>query len=174
MLENLKQSLPDYAKDIKLNLSSVLSETGSSDLNKKQIAMTALGAAYATRMKDVIFAIKEWAQKDLSTDDINAVKGAATIMAMNNIYYRFTHAMIDQSYNTMPVNLRMNVMAKVGNDKINFELASLAISALNGCAKCLNAHANALEKNGITKKAIQSAVRIASVINAVAQGLEII
>lgn len=173
-IENLKQTLPDYAKDIKLNLSSVLSELGAPGLNKKQIASTALASAYATRNKDVIAATNTWANYDLSADEINAAKAATTIMAMNNIYYRFAHSMADQSYTTMPINLRMNVMANPGGDKINFELASLAVSAINGCAKCLNAHAVTLEKNGVSKQAIQSSVRIASVINAFAQGLEII
>ncbi len=121
----------------------------------------------------MIDALTQQAADILSAEEINAAKAAATIMAMNNVYYRFTHTMTDQSYSTMPAKLRMNVMANPGTDKITFELASLAASAINGCGMCMNAHAAQLEKAGISKLAIQSAVRIASVINAAAFAKEI-
>lgn len=173
-IEQLKNELPDYAKDIKLNLGMVLSEAGAPGLTQKQIVSIALAAAYIIRNKDLIAATANQAQEQLSAEEINAAKAAATIMAMNNIYYRFTHAMTDSSYQTMPANLRMNVLAKSGGDKVNFELNCLAVSAINGCTKCMNAHAEQLEKTGISKQAIQSAIRIASVINAFAVGYEII
>ena len=171
-IEKIKNELPDYAKDIKLNLSTVLSEEGSPDLNQKQIVSIALASAYATRNTDLVAATSHHANDYLSSDEINAIKAAATIMAMNNIYYRFIHLMEDEAYNTMPAKLRMNVMANPGIDKITFELSSLAVSAINGCGKCMNAHAAQLEKAGITKQAIQSTVRIASVMNAAALGRE--
>jgi lipoyl-dependent peroxiredoxin subunit D len=133
-VEQLKNELPDYAKDIKLNLSSVLSEAGSADLNQKQIDSIALASAYATRNKDIIAAMVHQASKYLSPEEVNGVKAAVTIMAMNNIYYRFTHSMTDQAYHSMPAKLRMNVMANPGVDKIIFELNSLAVSAINGVA----------------------------------------
>ncbi|VVC76629.1 Alkyl hydroperoxide reductase AhpD [Aquicella siphonis] len=172
-LENLKNELPDFAKDIKLNLSSVLSETGSPDLNQKQIDSIALASAYATRNTDVIAAATAHGSAGLTAEDIYAAKAAATIMAMNNVYYRFTHTMSDPDYAAMPAKLRMNVMATPGMDKILFELNSLAVSAINGCGKCMNAHAEQLEKSGTSKQAIQSAIRIASVIHAAALAREI-
>jgi alkyl hydroperoxide reductase subunit D len=165
--------LPDYAKDIRLNLGSVLNEAGS-DLNRKQIDSIALAAACATRHRGMIDAVLEHAAENLSAEEINAAKAAATIMAMNNVYYRFMHSMTDQSYSAMPAKLRMNVMANPGTDKIAFELSSLAVSAINGCGMCMNAHAGQLEKAGVSKLGIQSAVRIASVINAAALASQII
>jgi|SRR5579885_1601792 alkyl hydroperoxide reductase subunit D len=172
-LEQLKNELPDFAKDIKLNLGAVLNESGSADLSQKQIDSIALASAYATRNKDMITAMTHHASTSLSPEEINGTKAAATIMAMNNIYYRFTHSMTDQSYSSMPARLRMNVMTNPGVDKIIFELGSLAVSAINGCSMCMNAHASQLEKAGISKQAIQSAIRIASVIHAAAVGREI-
>lgn len=172
-LEQLKSALPDYAKDIKLNLGSVLTETGAPGLNQKQILSIALTSAYATRNQEIISCANEQAQEALTPDEINAAKAAAVIMAMNNIYYRFTHAMTDSAYTSMPANLRMNVMANPGSDKISFELGSLAVSAMSGCGKCMNAHASQLEKAGVSKQGIQSAVRIASVIQAAAVAREI-
>lgn len=172
-LEQLKTDYPDFAKDIKLNLGSILSETGAPGLTQKQIAGAALASAFAARNQDVITAITQFAETELTAEEINGIKAAATIMAMNNIYYRFTHSMADESYAAMPAGLRMTVMANPGIDKISFELAAIAVSVINGCSKCMNAHAAQLEKHGINKQAIQSTVRIASVINAAALAREI-
>lgn len=173
-IEKLKNEMPDYAKDIKLNLGNVLSETGSPGLTQKQILSIALAAAYATRNAEVISSATEEAQAVLTSDDIQAAKAATVIMAMNNIYYRFTHTMTDHAYASMPANLRMNVMANPGTDKISFELSSLAVSAINGCGKCMNAHVAQLEKAGVSKLGLQSTIRIASVIQATAIAREIV
>lgn len=172
-IEQFKQNLPDYAKDIKLNLSNVLSMEGSPELNQKQIILIALACAFTTKNADIIAALVQHSQATLSAEEIDAAKAAATIMAMNNVYYRFTHQMKDESYASMPAKLRMNVMTQPGTDAQSFELSSLAVSAINGCGKCMNAHAAQLVKAGVNKLAIQSAVRIASVVNAAAVAMEI-
>jgi lipoyl-dependent peroxiredoxin subunit D len=172
-LEQLKNKLPDFAKDIKLNLSSVLSEEGAGDLSQKQIYNIALAVAYTTKNSCVIESIFAEASKILSDADIHAAKAAATIMAMNNIYYRFVHLTHDKSFATMPAKLRMNVIGNPGIDKIDFELSCLAVSVMNGCGMCIDAHINELLKAGVSKLAIQSAVRIAAVLNAVSTGGEI-
>lgn len=172
-IESLRNELPDFAKDIKLNLGSVLSEEGAPSLTQRQIISIALASAHAARNDNVINAMTHEAHSHLSPEEINGAKAAAVIMAMNNIYYRFTHTISDQSYAAMPAKLRMNIMADPGMDKIMFELASLAVSAINGCGMCMNAHAAMLEKAGIQKQGIQSAVRIASVIHAAALSMEI-
>jgi alkyl hydroperoxide reductase subunit D len=92
---------------------------------------------------------------------------------MNNIYYRFTHLVGDKAYATMPAKLRMNVIGNPGVSKVDFELNCLAVSAINGCGMCLDAHAHELTKAGLSKLAVQSAVRIASVVSAAAFSLEI-
>lgn len=163
-MENIKNKLADYAKDIKLNLSSVLTEDGAPDLTPKQIAMVALASAFASKNKELIDALL-W-EDQLSASELNGVKAAATIMAMNNIFYRFLHLTTDKSYSSMPAKLRMNVMANPGIEKIDFELCSLAVSAINGCGMCIDSHTQMLEKAGASKLGIQSAIRIASVIHA--------
>jgi alkyl hydroperoxide reductase subunit D len=92
-------------------------------------------------------------------------------MAMNNIYYRFVHLVSDKSFASLPAKLRMNIIANPGIDKLDFELSCLAVSAINGCGMCIDAHAKTLEQAGISKLAIQSAVRIAAVLNAAALSL---
>ena len=89
-------------------------------------------------------------------------------MAMNNVYYRFTHLAGNKDYLNLPAKLRMNVIGNPGVDKVDFELWSLAVSAQNGCGMCIDAHEAVLEKAGMGKEQIQAAVRIGATINAVA------
>ena len=93
-------------------------------------------------------------------------------MGMNNIYYRFLHLVEDAEYAQMPARLRMNVIGNPGIDKLDFELLSLAVSAINGCGMCIVAHEQQLRKHEVSREAIQSAVRIAATIHAVAGVLE--
>jgi lipoyl-dependent peroxiredoxin subunit D len=171
-LEIIKARLPDYAKDLRLNLDSVLSESGAPGLSAKQIAIIALASAIASRHEPLTEAIAAQASTVLSSTELDAARAAAAIMAMNNIYYRFTHLVEDSEYETLRASLRMNVMANPGCGKIDFELASLAVSAINGCGKCVASHEKTLRKHEVPALTIQSAARIASVIHAVAVTVE--
>ncbi len=172
-IETFKNQLLEGAKDIKLNLSTILTEEGSPGLNKKQIGGIMLASAYNIKNLALIEAVLSEFKSTLSDVEINAAKSATTIMAMNNIYYRFIHLVNDKDFSSMPVNLRMSVIGNPGIDNVNFELNCLAVSALNGCGMCIEAHTHDLIKNGVSKLAIQSSVRIASVLNAAAQGFDI-
>ncbi len=94
-------------------------------------------------------------------------------MAMNNVYYRFAHLVSDGEYAKMPANLRMNVISNPGIDKVDLELMSLAVSAVNGCAMCMDAHVVEVVKGGVTRQSVQTAIRIGAVLSAAAQVLEI-
>lgn len=170
-LDDLIAAIPDYGKDIRLNLSSVLTPEGAPDLSDLQIAAIALASAYATRNASLIEAIAAHTKDALDEAHVNASKAAATIMAMNNVYYRFTHLVEDDELAKMPAKLRMTIIGNPGIAKTDFELMSLAVSSINGCGKCMQAHAHEIGKQGVSKTAIQSSVRIASVIAAAAQAL---
>jgi len=167
-LDAIRDQLPDYARDLKLNLGSVLTPQGAPGLSESQIAAIALATAIASRNAQLVRAIETWAQPQLDEAHLQASRAAAAIMGMNNIYYRFLHLVEDAEYQTMPARLRMNVIGNPGIDKLEFELLSLAVSAVNGCGLCVTAHERKLREGGIGREAIQSAVRIASVIHAVA------
>jgi alkyl hydroperoxide reductase subunit D len=167
-LEQIRDGLPDYAKDLRLNLDAVLGEAGSPGLNAKQIAIIAIASAVSARHAPLTRAIVDKFSGTLSEAEANGARAAAAIMAMNNIYYRFTHLVGNEEYATMRAGLRMNVMANPGCDKIDFELASLAVSAVNGCGMCMESHEKTLQKHAVTPQAIQSAVKIAAVLHAVA------
>ena len=171
-IEELRNSLPDYAKDLRLNLESVLSEGGAPGLDAKQIALVALASAVAARYKPMTDAMEAFASEAASEEERHGARAAAVVMGMNNVYYRFTHSVSEKEYATLRASLRMNVMRDPGCDKVGFELASLAVSAINGCAACMDAHEKTLRKHGLGAQAVQSAVRIAAVIHAAAVILE--
>ena len=167
-LEALRARLPEYAKDLKLNLGSLATETL---LTQQQLAGTFIVSALASRHAATIQAIvAEFAPK-LSAEALTAAKAAAAIMGMNNVYYRFTH-LVGGDYPTMPAKLRMNVMAKPGAEKVDFELWSLAVSAINGCGMCMESHEKIIRHGGISKEQVQAAVRIAATVHAVAAVLD--
>ena len=167
-LDSLKDALPDYAKDIRLNLGSLATEPALSD---EQRAGTFVVAALASRNPVVTAGILAEFGPRLSPEALNAAKASAAVMAMNNVYYRFTH-LIGGDYPNMPARLRMNVMARPGVDKGTFELWSLAVSAVNGCGMCMESHEKAVRQHGFTAEQVQAAVRIASVVHAVAAVLD--
>jgi alkyl hydroperoxide reductase subunit D len=168
-IETLKDALPDYARDLKLNLSALPRDPA---LTPQQTYGGLLAAALASRNATVIQAISAEAAQNLSPEAVTAAKAAAAIMGMNNVYYRSVHLMSDQDYGTLPARLRMNIMANPGVDKIDFEIWSLIVSAVNGCGLCLDSHEKTLRKANVSKEAVQQAIRIASVVHAVAVTLE--
>ena len=171
-IEQTRDALPDYARDLKLNLGSVLTSTGAPGLNDKQVWSIALASANAARNTSVARSIEAESRAHLAEVDVEGAKAAAAIMGMNNIYYRFLHLVEDGEYQTMPARLRMNVIANHGIDKLDFELISLAVSAVNGCGLCVTSHEKKLRAHDVSREAIQSAVRIAATIHAVAGVLE--
>lgn len=168
-IEQLSNSIPEFAKDIKLNLQSVLTVEGAPGLNLEQINTIALSCAYAVDFKSLQLVISE----KLTPAQINAAKASAAIMAMNNVYYRFLHLAEDKEFSTMPAKLRMSVIGKPGIDKVDFELMCLAVSSISGCGACINSHIKEVKKAGISSEGAQSAIRIAAVINAASTALKI-
>ncbi len=168
-LDVLKNRLPDYAKDLRLNLSSLASEAS---LSEQQRAGTFIVSALASRNAQTTQAIMAEFAPRLSKEALEAAHAAASIMAMNNIYYRFVHLASAPDYKTLPAKLRMNALAKPGVEKADFELWSIAVSAINGCGMCIDSHEKVLREHGVTAEQIQAAVRIASVVHAVAATLD--
>jgi alkyl hydroperoxide reductase subunit D len=171
-IEGIRDALPDYARDLKLNLGTVLTTTGAPGLNEKQVWSIALASAIAARNTGFARVIEAVAKTHLADVEVEGAKAAAAIMGMNNIYYRFLHLVEDGEYQTMPARLRMNVIANHGIDKLDFELISLAVSAVNGCGLCVTSHEKKLRAHEVSRESIQSAVRIAATIHAVAVTLE--
>ena len=165
-IEALKDALPEYAKDLKLNLSAL---AGDETLNDQQRWGTFLATALACGNPVVIRSVYAEVRDKLTEDALTAAKAASAIMGMNNIYYRFVH-LVGGEYASMPAKLRMNVIGKPGVDKVDFELWSMAVSAINGCGMCMESHNHQLREH-VSGEVVQAAVKIASVIHAVSATL---
>ena len=168
-IDSLRDIIPDYAKDIRLNVGSLVNEDV---LSEQQKFGTFLASALATGNKTLIKAVAADAEQKLSPEAVTAAKAAASIMAMNNVYYRSLHIMTNKEYSKLPAKLRMTIIANPGVEKVDFELWSLAVSAINGCGMCLDAHEDVVAKAGITTLQIQAAIRIASVVAAAGAVIE--
>lgn len=168
-IDALREQIPDYAKDIRLNLGTLASETSLSDQQKWGAF---LASALASRNATVIKLIAAEVDGKLSPEATTAAKAAAAIMAMNNVYYRATHLMSGKDYATMPAKLRMNIIGNPGVEKVDFELWSLAVSAVNGCGMCLDSHEKVVRKDGLSADQVQAALRIAATVNAAAAILD--
>jgi len=169
-LDALRETLPAYAKDLSLNLSSLANETVLSDQQKWGCFVA---SAHAVGQRAVV-AAAEAAARDagLSPEAADAAKAAAAIMGMNNVYYRALHLLSNPEYRTLPARLRMNILGTPGAPKADFELWCTAVSAINGCGMCLDSHEAELKKQGVSAVQIQAALRIAAVVNAVGRVLQ--
>ena len=164
-LKTFADSLPDYAKDLRLNVGSLLNDQTLGDQRKYGLL---LACAHGSGYKPLVEAVEAEAAGKLSPEAANAARAAAAIMAMNNVYYRFVHLASNKEYGQLPAKLRMNVIGSPGIDKADFELFSLAVSAQNGCGMCIDSHEKVLKQHGVNAEIVQTAARIAAVLTAVA------
>jgi alkyl hydroperoxide reductase subunit D len=164
-LEQLLTHVPEYAKDLKLNLGSVTRQT---ELTEQQTWGTVVACAIAGRNRQLLDSLLAEAARHLNEPAMFAAKAAAAIMGMNNIFYRFRHLSGNEKYATMPARLRMQVIGKHATDPVDFELWCLAVSAINGCGVCVESHEKVLRDKGVTEETVLAAVRIAATIHALA------
>ena len=164
-LKEFADTLPDHAKDLRLNISSLLNDQTLGDQRKYGLI---LACAHGTGYRPAVEAAEVEADGKLTPEAANAARAAAAVMAMNNVYYRFVHLASNPVYGMLPAKLRMNVIGNPGIDKADFELFSLAVSAMNGCGICIDSHERVLSQHGVKPETIQAAARIAAVIKAVA------
>jgi lipoyl-dependent peroxiredoxin subunit D len=167
-LELVRQELPEAAKDVRLNLQSVLETTSLTPAQKWGVAIASAIAAKSPRLRDALVAD---AMAEVDAGVIEDARAAAVLMAMNNVYYRFRHIVGKPSYQTKSPRLRMNRLAQVLGNQVDFELISLAVSAINGCEVCVKSHEKAVIDGGLTEEHVHDAVRVAATVNAAAVAL---
>lgn len=171
-LSDLLARLPAYARDLRRNLEQLLREDGAPGLTPTQQRAAALAAAITARHPHLVRAMETFAADRLDASELDGVRAAATLMAMTNVYHRATHLLGNPAYAAMRSGLRMNVLARPGIERVAYEIAALAASAINGCAACLDAHEATLRRAGVSADGVHSTLRIAAVIHAVAVTLE--
>jgi len=168
-LADILESLPDYAKDLKLNLQSVLQQA---ELTERQTWTCAVACALGARNDLLTQAIEAEAAPKLGPEQLKSAQAAGAIMGMNNIFYRFRHFMGSGEYENIPARLRMQSIRTHGGDPVDFELACLAVSTINGCEACVKSHAAVVREKGVTAEAVVASVRIAATFHAVAAVLD--
>ena len=163
-LQLLEDGNSRYLRDLKLNFNSTLT---SEHLSAKEIALLGVSVAVNERNTPLITFFRNMAaENEASAEEIAEAVGCASLLASNNVFYRFRHFTQKEKYTQIPARIRMQIMMKPVTGKEFFELMSLAISAVNGCEMCVNSHEDSLIKLGTTEERIFDAVRIASIITA--------
>ena len=170
-LDELRDAIPGAARDLKLNLQSVLTE---SSLSPAQRWGTAVAAAVASRNALLRDAVLTDARAETEAAVVDDAIAAAALMGMSNVYYRFRHLIGRDVYSEKPARLRMNRIAKPAGNKVDFELFCLAVSAINGCESCLRAHEKVVLAGGLTDDQVHDAVRIAAVIHGAAVASDLV
>jgi alkyl hydroperoxide reductase subunit D len=168
-LDALRARMPDAARDIRLNLSSVMQGGALSAAQRWGVAVASAIAARSAALREAVLQDAARAVEPAVVEDARA---AAAIMAMNNVYYRFRHMAGDPVYGEKPAGLRMNRLAQPATSRTDFELFALAVSAINGCEACIRAHDKAVRQGGLTADHVNDAVRIAATMQAAAVALE--
>lgn len=164
-VDRVKESIPDHSKDIKLNLDAVINR---SPLDPVDTHAVALASALAAGNGELAFAIEELGPLAENSAETQAAKTAASLMAMNNVWYPFVEMTGDESLKQLPAGLRMNAYANHGGvSKKKFEMYALAASIIGKCHFCVSAHYDTLKKEGMTTSELQHVGKIAAVINAI-------
>lgn len=168
-LEALRDLYPEPARDIRLNLQSVLEQ---SSLTAAQRWGVAIATAIAARNRQLSEAVMADAGREVEPAVIDDAVAAAALMAMNNVFYRFRHLVGKPGYRERPARLRMNRLVKPSTNKTDFELFCLAVSALNGCETCMQSHERTVIGGGLSEEQVNDAIRIASSIHGAAVALD--
>jgi alkyl hydroperoxide reductase subunit D len=164
-VESVKDSMPDHAKDIKLNLDSIMRNHGLEEVDAHACAFAAAlsasngGLAFEIEMNSPLF---------LNDAEREASKAAAALMGMNNVWYPFVNMVDDLELKQLPLGLRMNVYANHGGvSKQKFEMYALAASIVGKCEHCVKSHYDILKAGGMTVKQLQAVGKIAAIVNAI-------
>jgi alkyl hydroperoxide reductase subunit D len=164
-LASIKELIPDYAKDIRLNIDGTIAR---SSLTGNDAVGVALAAAFAAKSRKIVDIIS--ASGALSEEEKNAVLTASALMGMNNVWYPYVEMTEDADLKSQPAGLRMNAYATNGGvDKRRFEMYALAASIIGKCQFCIKSHFDLLKKEGMTSQQLRDVGRIAAVVNAAAQ-----
>lgn len=161
-IDELRDSLGEDTKDMKLNLSTVLR---GDKLSQNEAWGCALSAAYQLKCRPLVEALVADSQDILSDEERSDAKAVAAIMGMNTVYYRARHMIGKEFYEQQRAGLRMNRMMKPATDRARFEMYSTACAAVAGCEVCLQSHEASLIKEEISPDKIHEILRVAAVVN---------
>jgi len=163
-VDQLKEAIPDYAKDTRLNIDSVIKRSTLDPIEAECVALAATFATGNTKLWT-------WIQSQISdTTESTAAITAASLMSMNNTWYPYVEMTEDPALKGLPAQLRMKAISSHGGTtKARFESYSLAASIVGKCEFCISAHYKGLKAMGYTVEQLRDIGRIASVMNSVSR-----
>ncbi|MER7004021.1 carboxymuconolactone decarboxylase family protein [Dactylosporangium sp. NPDC000555] len=168
-IATLRAALPPYARDLELNLDSVLA---GDLLDEQRLWGAVLACAMTTRSAFVIRNIAAEAGGRLKPEAVEAAKAVASRMAIHNIYFRAKHLIGDEAYQHLPARLRRQVSSTPGVGAADIEAWSVAVSAITGCGVCLESHERSLRGAGVSHEVVDEVLRVAAVVHALAVTLD--
>lgn len=168
-LDQLRDTMPEYARDLKVNLQSVL---GEGSLTEAQRLGVALACAAASRNSALVAALEAETRQKVGDAVAEDARAAAALMGMTNVFYRFRHLVGREEYSQLPARLRMQRIAKPAWNKLDFELFCLAVSAVNACEACVRAHEHTVREGGLGEAQVHDAIRIAATVHGAAVALD--
>jgi alkyl hydroperoxide reductase subunit D len=167
--KSLLERLPDFARDLRLNVTSMM-EGGALDLRQRYgVAVAAAASSPHAELREAL--VLDAGDAGVEPGTVDDARAAAALMAMNNVYYRFRHQVGKESYATKPARLRMARLGAPKSTKVDSELFALAVSAINGCEFCVKAHEDVVTKGGLTDEHVHDAVRLAAAVHAASRAL---
>jgi len=169
-LETLREQLPEYARDLKVNLQTVMQSSHLSAAQRWGVAVAAAAVAGNIKLRD---ALLDAARSEVDPGVVEDALAAVALMGMNNVYYRFRHILGKPEYSQKPARLRMTRIAKPATSKTDFELFCLVVSAITGCGACVQSHEKVVTQAGLSDEAVHDAIRIAATVRGVAVALEL-
>ncbi|MFW5759518.1 MAG: carboxymuconolactone decarboxylase family protein [Cyclobacteriaceae bacterium] len=161
-LQLLRKGDSRFIKDLKVNVKNVLV---SDHLNEKEAALLGLAIAINQNNNILVDYFTDLSKEKEATEaEIADAVACASLLASNNVFYRFRHFTQKEKYEQLPARIKMNIMMKPVLGKEFFELVSLAVSAVNGCEQCVKSHEQSLIDLGSNEERIFDAVRLSSVV----------
>ena len=168
-IERMVEGKSKYVRDLRVNLKNAIN---SEHINNKEAYLIALAVAVNEKNKPLVNSFTELAKENEATDaEIGEMHALTSLLSVNNVLYRFRHFAGKESYNTMPARVKMNIMINPEVGKEFFELASLVVSAVNGCEQCVKSHEASVLTQGATEERIFDAIRLGSVVRGLSQVL---
>jgi alkyl hydroperoxide reductase subunit D len=164
-LEAMLQGETKYIRDARINLKNVLT---SQSFTPKEAYLLALSIAVNEKNRVLMASFTELATRNgASEEEIAEIHACASLLTVNNVFYRFRHFIKKESYQTMPAGIKMTIMMNPVLGKEFFELVSLAVSAVNGCEMCVTSHEASVLKQGADEQRVFDAIRLAAVVRGI-------
>lgn len=163
---SLVDILPNYAHDLKINLTNVFLGEEPDGLTTEQLYGVALTAALAIGNEKIYNLVRQEAKMHLEPQHLKAAKYAAMMMSLYNTYHYFSHNQSNDTIRDIDPAFDASSLMDHGIDKVDFEMNLLAASIIYKCGYCVDFHTKRIIDKGIDPKAVTDLAKVAAVLQA--------